>query len=48
MDGSNKIDISEMILRTNSGRTITVGSSGNGRGGGGGSRRVIDVEGRVN
>lgn len=47
MDGSNKIDISEMILRTNSGRTITVGSS-NGRGGGGGSRRVIDVEGRVN
>lgn len=45
MDGTNKVYISEMTLRTSSGQTINVGSSG---GGGGGSRRVIDVEGRVN
>lgn len=47
MDGTNKVYISEMTLRTSSGQTINVGSSGGG-GGGGGSRRVIDVEGRVN
>lgn len=46
MDGENKVYISEMTLRTSSGQTINVGSSGGG--GGGGSRRVIDVEGRVN
>ena len=47
MDGTSKVNISEITLRTSSGQTITIGNNGGGNGGGG-SRRVIDVEGRVN
>ena len=48
MDGTSKVTISEITLRTSSGQTITIDNNGGGSGGGGGSRRVIDVEGRVN
>ena len=44
MDGNNKVSISEMILRTSSGRQINVGKGGRSSGGGG---RVIDVEANV-
>ena len=52
MDGKNKVTINEIILRTNTGQIINVGSSsgssrGGGGGGGGGDRRVIDVEAKV-
>ena len=46
MDGSKKVSIAELVLKTSSGRVINVGT-GRGGGGGGGSGRVIDVEANV-
>ena len=57
MDGTNKVTIGEIILRTNTGKTINLGNGngsnwggggeGSGGGGSGSSGRVIDVEAKV-
>lgn len=54
LDGSNKVSISEIVLRTNTGQVIDIGNGsgsnrggGSGGGGGSGSGRVIDVEAKV-
>ena len=53
MDGTNKVTIGEIILRTNTGKIISIGNGngsnwgGGGGGGSGSSGRVIDVEAKV-
>ena len=57
MDGTNKVTIAEIILRTNTGKIINIGNGsgsnwgsgggGSSGGGGGSSGRVIDVEAKV-
>ena len=45
VEGKNKVDVTKLIMTTQTGRKIDIGTGGGGRGGGG---RVIDVEARVN
>lgn len=45
LDAKNKVDVSKLIMTTQTGRQINIGTGGGGRGGSG---RVIDVEARVN